>query len=29
MEALSRGHFEVVKLLLDKGVNHKNRVSYN
>ena len=30
MEASSGGHFEIVKLLLDKGaeVNHQNKVSY-
>ena len=29
--ASSRGHFEIVKLLLDKGaeVNHQNKVSYS
>ena len=29
MEALSGGHFEIVRLLLDKGaeVNHQNKVS--
>ena len=31
MEASSRGHFKIVKLLLDKGaeVNHQNKVSYS
>ena len=31
MVALSGGHFEIVKLLLDKGaeVNHQNKVSYS
>ena len=31
MEALSRGHLEIVKLLLDKGVevNYQNVVSYS
>ena len=31
MMASSRGHFEIVKLLLDKGaeVNHQNKVSYS
>ena len=31
MEASSRGHFEVVKLLLDKGVdvNCQNEVSFS
>ena len=31
MVASLRGHFEIVKLLLDKGaeVNHQNEVSYS
>ena len=31
MVASSKGHVEIVKLLLDKGaeVNHQNKVSYN
>ena len=31
MVASSRGHFEIVKLLLDKGaeINHQNNVSYS
>ena len=31
MEASSGGHFEIVKLLLDKDaeVNHQNKVSYS
>ena len=31
MMALSEGHFEIVKLLLDKGAmfNHQNKVSYS
>ena len=31
MVALSKGHFEIVKLLLDKGaeVNHQSKVSYS
>ena len=31
MEASSRGHFEIVKLLLDKGVdvNCQNKASYS
>ena len=31
MVASCQGHYEIVKLLLDKGaeVNHQNKVSYN